>query len=114
MTAPKFSKIQRERDRLTIGELHLKGWSQQQIADFMELNKSHICRELQKVKIAWKAEPIEEHRLYVQKELRRLAILEAEYRAAWERSQQQAGDAVFLNGIQKVIDTRCKLLGRLS
>lgn len=143
MAAPKRSKIQRERDRLTIAELYLKGWSQQKIADFLELNKSGICRELKKIKQNWKAETIEEHGLYVQQELKRLAMLEAEHWAAWQRSQesretnsleklvsgkdaagspvgrlkqntrsqQQVGDAVFLTGIQRVIDVRCKLLG---
>lgn len=143
MAAPKRSKIQRERDRLTIAELHLKGWSQQRIADFLELDKSNICREIKKIKEQWKAETIEEHSLYVQQELRRLAMLEAEYWAGWERSQQgketslteklatgkdeqgnalgrvklatrteqRVGDAIFLNGIQKIIDARCKLLG---
>lgn len=88
MAAPKRSKIQRERDRLTIAELHLKGWSQQRIADFLELDKSNICRELKNVKAEWKAEAIEDHNFYIQQELRRLAMLEAEYWAGWERSQE--------------------------
>jgi IS30 family transposase len=57
--------------------LHLKGWSQQRIADLLELDKSNICRELKKIKDQWKAEAIEDHNLYVQQELRRLAMLEA-------------------------------------
>ena len=139
MAAPKRSKIQRERDRLTIADLHLKGWNQQKIADFLELNKSNICRELKKIRAAWQAETIEQHGLYVQKELKRLSMLEAEYWSAWERSQQskesslkerlgldgdgesrvkiakrteqRVGDPAFLTGVQKVIDSRCKLLG---
>ena len=142
MAAPKRLKIQRERDRLTIAELYLKGWSQQRIGDFLELDKSNICRELKKIKTQWKQETIEEHNLYVQQELSRLSMLEAEYWDGWERSQQsresssleklvtgrdeagspqgrvrqatrsqqQVGDAIFLNGVAKVIDTRCKLL----
>ncbi len=143
MAAPKRSKIQRERDQLTIAELHLKGWTQQRIADHLELDKSNICRELKKIKAGWKSETIEDHNLYVQQELRRLAMLEAEFWDAWQRSQEQretslterlatgkneagevlgrirqatrseqkVGEAAFLSGIQKVIDTRCKLLG---
>lgn len=143
MAAPKRSRIQVERDRLTIAELHLKGWTQQRIADWLGLNKSNICRELKKIKAQWQAETIEDHNLYVQQELRRLAMLEAEHWDAWTRSQQskeithfekllvgkdesgspvgrvkqgtraeqRVGDVVFLNGIQKVIDSRCKLLG---
>lgn len=88
MAAPKRSKIQRERDRLTIAELYLKGWSQQRIADLLELDKSNICRELKKIKEQWKSQAIEDHNLYVQQELRRLAMLEAEYWAGWETSQQ--------------------------
>lgn len=88
MTGPKRSKIQQERDRLTIAELYLKGWSQQRIADFLELDKSNISREIKKVKASWKAEAIEDYGIYVQGELRRLAMLESEYWAGWERSQQ--------------------------
>lgn len=143
MAANKRSKIQRERDRLTIAELLLKGWSQQRIADWLDLDKSGISREVRAIKAQWQVETIEDHNLYVQQELRRLAMLEAEHWDAWERSQQsketthlekllvgkdesgspmgrvrqgtraeaRVGDVVFLNGIQKVIDSRCKLLG---
>jgi len=139
----KRSRIQRERDRLTIAELLLKGWTQQRIADFLELDKSGICREVKKLKAQWQAETAEDRNLYIKQELRRLAMLEAEHWAAWERSQQsrettslekllvgkdeggspvgrvkqgtraeqRVGDVVFLNGIQRVIDSRCKLLG---
>jgi len=143
MVGARRSKIQLERDRLTISELHLKGWSQQRIADHLEVDKSTICREIKKIKAAWKAEVIEDHDILVKQELRRLAMLEAEYWDAWQRSQQQrdtsfserlatgkneagevlgrirqatkseqkVGEAVFLNGIQRVVDSRCKLLG---
>lgn len=143
MAAPKRSKIQHERDRLTIAELHLKGWTQQRIADFLELDKSNICRELKKIKAQWQAQTIEDHNLYVQQELRRLAMLEAELWDGWTRSQesrevslneknltgkdtsgnpvgrlkvatrveQRTGDISFLGGIQRVIDSRCRLLG---
>ncbi len=144
MAANKRTKIQRERDRLTIAELLLKGWSQQRIADWLDLDKSGVSREVKRIKVQWQSETIEDTHLYVQAELRRLAMLEAEHWAAWERSQcsketthleklltggkdeggattgrvrqatkaeQRVGDAVFLTGIQRVIDCRCKLLG---
>jgi len=143
VAANKRTKIQRERDRLTIAELLLKGWSQQRIADWLDLDKSGVSREVKRIKVQWQSETIEDTHSYVQAELRRLAMLEAEHWAAWERSQQsketshleklltgkdesgvptgrvkqatkaeqRVGDAVFLSGIQKVIDARCKLLG---
>jgi len=87
VAANKRSKIQRERDRLTIAELLLKGWSQQRIADWLDLDKSNICREVKKIKTQWQAETIENHNFYIQSALRRLAMLEAEHWAAWERAQ---------------------------
>jgi hypothetical protein len=133
MAAPKRSKIQRERDRATIAELYLKGWTQAKIASYLELNQSQISRELSKVKARWQAESIQNYDLHVVEQLRRLAMLEAEFWAAWEqsrlpkestssqkrgskiavakRTESRAGNPQFLQGVQWCIDRRCKLLG---
>lgn len=87
MAAQKRSKIQRERDRVTISELYLKGWSQAKIGEYLELNQSQISRELSKIKAAWKAEATRDYDLHVDEQLRRLAMVEAEYWSGWERSQ---------------------------
>ncbi len=87
MAAPKRSKIQRERDRATISQLYLRGWSQAKIGECLELNQSQISRELSKVKAAWKAEAVRDYDLHVDEQLRRLGMIESESWQAWERSQ---------------------------
>ena len=74
---PKRSKIQRERDRVTMAELHLKGWTMARIGEYLELHESTVSRELKKVKQAWKAESVRDYDLHVVEELRRLAMVEA-------------------------------------
>ena len=139
MAAPKRSKIQRERDRVTISELYLKGWSQAKIGEYLELNQSQISRELSKIKAAWKAEATRDYDLHVDEQLRRLAMVESEYWEGWERSQTakeqslqeklteaatsrdskakiqrrtetRVGDPRFLEGIVKCNQERSKLL----
>jgi hypothetical protein len=84
----KREPIQRERDRQSISELMCKGWSQTKIADYLELHKSTVCRDVKAIKQAWLDSTIEDRNLYVQQELQRLSMVESEYWAAWERSQQ--------------------------
>jgi hypothetical protein len=137
--------IQIERDRQTIAELMCKGWPQSKIADYLELGNATISREVKAIKAAWAAQAIADRGLYVNQEMQRLSMVESEYWAAWERSQQsqttvtetdeaatveaqmeaaigggtkvstrvqqQVGNPQFLNGIVKVVETRCKLLG---
>jgi predicted DNA-binding protein YlxM (UPF0122 family) len=79
--------IQIERDRQTIMELACKGWSMQKIADYLEVSKTTVHRELGVVKQAWLDSTIEDRSLYVKQELQRLSMVESEYWAAWERSQ---------------------------
>jgi len=136
---PKRSKIQQERDRMTIAELYLKGWSQSRIGEYLELDQSTICRELKKIKQAWKAEAVRDYDLHVGEQLGRLAMVEAEYWSGWERSQQpkeqslqeklsevasggdsktkvqrkteaRIGDPRFLEGLLKCNQERSKLL----
>lgn len=142
-TGPKRNKIQRQSDCEAVARLTLQGWTQSDIAQFLELDQSTISRDLKIIQKQWKESSVRDFDLDRQQELKRLAMLEREYWAAWERSQQaresnslekfvtgkddagttlgrvkqatrsqqQVGDAVFLNGIQRVIDARCKLLG---
>lgn len=136
---PKRSKIQQERDRVTIAELYLKGWSQGRIGEYLELDQSTICRELKKVKQAWKEEAVRDYSLHIGEQMRRLALVESEYWSGWERSQTakeqslqeklteaatsgdsrakiqrrtetRVGDVRFLEGIVKIVQERSKLL----
>lgn len=139
MAAPKRSSIQRQRDRTTIAELYLKGWSQVRIAEYLELNQSNISRELKKIKSIWKAEAVRDYDLHVAEELRRLSMVESEYWEGWQRSQtakeqtlqekltevavgadskvkaqkrteSRVGDPRFLEGLLKCVEQRAKLL----
>ena len=139
MAGPKRSKIQQERDRVTIAELYLKGWSQARIGEYLEVDQSTVCRELKKIKQAWKAEATRDYDLHVDEQLRRLAMVESEYWEGWERSQTtkeqslqeklteaatsrdskakiqrrtetRVGDPRFLEGIVKCNQERSKLL----
>jgi hypothetical protein len=146
MPGDKRPEIQRLRDRHTIAELMCKGWGYQKIADYLELSKPTICREVKAIRAAWQEETIADRNEYVQMEMQRLRLVESEFWAAWGRSQenqttitevdalssveaqmqeaiggapiktstkvqQQSGNPQFLNGVVKVIETRCKLLG---
>jgi hypothetical protein len=135
--AKKRSKIQQLRDRATIAELYLKGWSQIGIGEFLELNQSNISRELTKIKAGWKAETNRDYDLVVEEQLNRLSMIECEYWDGWQRSQvikeqtmqermneavesskakvqrrteTRVGDPRFLEGIIKCVQERGKLL----
>ena len=142
-TGPKRTKLQRQLDRETVARLTLQGWSQLDIAQFLEVDQSTVSRYLRAIQQQWKESAIRDFDLDRQRELQRLSLLEKEYWAGWQRSQegketsvneklvtgkdqagnplgrvklatrteQKIGEATFLNGIQKVIDARCKLLG---
>lgn len=137
MAAPKRSKIQQLRDRATIAELYLKGWSQIRIGEFLELNQSNISRELTKIKAGWKAETNRDYDLVVEEQLHRLSMVELQYWDGWQRSQiikeqtmqermneavesskakvqrrteTRVGDPRFLEGIIKCVQERGKLL----
>lgn len=139
MVGLRRSKIQQERDRVTIAELYLKGWNQARIGEYLEVDQSTVCRELKKIKAAWKAESVRDYDLHVDMQLHRLALVEAQYWSGWERSQQpkeqslqeklsevaasgdsrtkvqrkteaRIGDPRFLEGLLKCNSERSKLL----
>ena len=87
MPPGKRSKVQQERDRATISELYLRGWTQAKIGEYLELNQSNISREFTKVKAAWKQQAISDCDLHIAEQLRRLGMIEAEHWVAWQRSQ---------------------------
>ena len=75
MAAPKRTAIQRERDRSTISELYLRGWTQLKIAEFLELSQSQVSRELSKIKARWQAEATQNYGLLIAEQLHRLSML---------------------------------------
>ncbi|MBD1825665.1 ArsR family transcriptional regulator [Cyanobacteria bacterium FACHB-DQ100] len=84
----KRPKIQRDRDRATVAELRLKGWTQQQIADYLELDQSTVSRDLKALEEQWKESALRDFDLDRAMELERLRLAEREFWDAWQRSQQ--------------------------
>ncbi len=138
MAAPKRSKIQRERDRVTIAELYLKGWTQAKIAEYLELSQPGIWREIKKIKQLWMQETVHNYDLFMVEQLQRLAMIESELWQGWQHSQEpkeqsihekligstdsdrlkaqrrtesRVGDVRFLDKLLECIEQRCRLLG---
>ncbi|MEP0915325.1 hypothetical protein NC981_00715 [Leptolyngbya sp. DQ-M1] len=82
------SKIQRDRDRATVAELRLKGWTQQQIADYLELDQSTVSRDLKSLERHWQESSLRDFDAERGMQRDRLDLLEREYWQAWERSQE--------------------------
>lgn len=83
----KRPKIQRDRDRATVAELRLKGWSQQQIADYLEVDQSTVSRDLKALEQQWKETALRDFALDRAMTLEKLRLAEKEYWDAWQRSQ---------------------------
>ncbi len=112
-TGSKRSKTQRQLDRATVGRLTLQGWSQSDIAQYLELDQSTISRDLKAIEQQWKQSAVRDFDLDRQAELERLALLEKEHWAAWERSQQGKETS----SLEKLVlgkDDAGQLLGRIK
>lgn len=79
--------LQRQRDLEITAELYLKGWSQTQIANYLEVSQPLISRDLKAIKAGWNAQRLEKYDAYINQELDRLRLLEKEVWDAWERSK---------------------------
>ncbi|MBW4552609.1 MAG: hypothetical protein KME35_16100 [Aphanocapsa sp. GSE-SYN-MK-11-07L] len=86
-TGPKRTKIQQQLDQAAIAELTLKGWTQLQIAQHLELDQSTVSRDLRAIQEQWKANALRDFDADKTAELENLKQLKREYWAAWERSQ---------------------------
>ncbi|MBD1842482.1 helix-turn-helix domain-containing protein [Cyanobacteria bacterium FACHB-63] len=80
-------KVQRDRDRASIAELRLKGWSQQRIAEYLEVDQSTVSRDLVALERQWKESSLRDFDAERGMQLEKLDLLEREYWDAWERSQ---------------------------
>lgn len=88
MAQNKRSKVQMDRDKETITELILKGWTQQRIADFLEISQAQVNYDLKKIRKSW----VEKAHINISLErkiaLKKLELIEREAWGAWDRSQQ--------------------------
>jgi len=79
-------KTQRTRDRMRIGELYLRGWTQAEIADEVKMSIPTICRDIAKLHDAWLESSLVNYDKAKAKELAKVDQLEYEYWDAWLRS----------------------------
>ncbi len=90
----KRSAVQRKRDRATIAQMALKGRSQLEIADFLELSQGQVSRELKKIKAEWQAASTHDHALQRGRVLAKLELTEREFWEAWQASREQKESAL--------------------
>ena len=119
------------RRRQQVAALHLKGWTQTAIAEYLNIGQPTVCKDLHAVEAEWLAASVHDTELARRKELLRLELVEREAWGAWERSKEPAQSAVVtgdtgkqqtrrsvrhqhgdpLRQINQCVQTRCTLLG---
>lgn len=129
---------ERERDRALVAKGYLTGKSVAKIADVLNLPVSVVQSDLDTIREAWKSSAIADYNERTNIELARLDALEQVYWDAWwnsleenerqkretrtsQRTQwtiaqvtkntRQLGEAQYLQGVERCIDRRIKLLG---
>lgn len=126
--------IQVLRDQRRISELYLKGKPMHEIAEIVGLSRPTVVADLKVIQVQWMTESTTALQEAKARELARLNLLETEYWSGWERSKEdavvvteeesdekgfkrktqrkgQAGDPRFLDGVNRCVENRCKILG---
>lgn len=84
---PKRSPLQREADKVTIARMSLQGKSLQEIANFLELDRSMVGRELKAIRSEWKVSSLRDFDESRGQQLAELKILKSELWQAWQESK---------------------------
>lgn len=124
-----------ESRRTDVARLYLRGKSQQQIADELEVTRKTVWSDIQAIRAEWKKERLDDAEELINIELAKIDQMEAEAWAAWERSKQptvqrvvldadkegagykkrvktgQTGEPQYLAIVLKCCERRCKILG---
>ncbi|HKO24517.1 MAG TPA: helix-turn-helix domain-containing protein [Chloroflexota bacterium] len=87
--ANKRSSVQRVRDRAEIAQTYLRGEPQHAIAQRLGLSRQQIGYDLQLIRAEWRQSAMRDFEAHKAEELAKLDAMEAEYWAAWQRSQQE-------------------------
>lgn len=137
MPGRRRSKAEIARDRRRIGDLYLKGWLQADIATEVGVSQPTVSLDLKALHAEWLKSTLIDINEARSRELAKLDQLEREYWKGWLRScmdaeeeivkvtideqgikteetkkvKGQSGDTKFLDGIQKCVAQRCKILG---
>ncbi len=126
-------KAQALANREKIAELLLMGWPQNQIAQYLEIHPSTVCRDVKRIQKQWQTRSLESYQMYLNQELDKLSLMERQAYLAWLKSQQQevtmiqeegddrqrrvrktvtqVGNPAFLNTLLQIHDRKAKLLG---
>src|SRR5262249_27912486 len=83
-----------ERRRQQIAEMRLQGWSQQAIADRLDITQATVSNDLKSIRQQWRERMIADFNDLQAEELQRVERIEREAWAGWERSQKPAESAV--------------------
>ena len=134
MAAPKRTRVQREKDLEQVASLYLRGVKQSEIATQLKLSQQQISYDLADLQKRWKEAALFNLDEARRRELLKLDELERAYWRAYERSCEReertltqrsggagqfalverktsSGDPRYLQGVERCIDRRCKLLG---
>ena len=86
---PKRSEVQREQDKATIARMILQGKTHQEIANFLELDRSMISREVKLIRDEWKASSLRDFDEARGERIAELELVKAELWESWQQSKQQ-------------------------
>jgi hypothetical protein len=98
-------------------QLYLKGETQFAIAAVLQVSQPTICSDLQAIRAAWLKSALRDFDQHRAQELAKIDHLEVTYWQGWQRSREprdgepRDGNPKFLDGVQRCIERRCKLLG---
>lgn len=137
-TGPKRSPLQREQERSTISRLVLQGKTHQEIANFLELERSTITKEIKAIRSEWQRSSLRDFDEDRGQKLAELELVKSELWQSWHdskeqketilkekiggggeigklkiatRNQSSTGDAAYLSGVVACLKEEAKLLG---
>jgi hypothetical protein len=138
------SPLERERDLRRTAALYLRGLTQGEIAQRLNVSRQQIGYDLKVLQRRWRESALADFNAKKAAELAKVDELERTYWEAWERScsarevttqertqagdgpadearlkagvrkEQRDGNAEFLRGVERCIEMRCKILGTFA
>lgn len=129
---------QREEDLHETMQLHLRGWTQQEIAKELNVSQQAVSKRIHKILQQWRDSNIRDMDELKMRELKKLDALERQYWESWQKSLEdfeettdttgtdligdpidkhvikrrgQTGNPAYLEGVRKCVELRCKILG---
>ena len=98
--------------RQEVSELYLRGWSMNDIAEKLKIDRTTVSRDLSELRKEWLERSINHVAQKKAIELAKIDQLEATYWDAWDASKLgKKGNPAYLTGVQWCISERCKIIG---